>query len=57
MNKHPVMIGLLVVLALFSLTTLVYRLLGLSRGMALYLACLTTTLMLYWLTRRTLRGQ
>lgn len=57
MNKHPVMIGLLVVLALFSLTTLVYRLLGLSRGMALYLACLTTTLMLYWLTRRNLKGR
>lgn len=57
MNNYPVMIGLVVVMAIFSFTTLIYRLLGFGKGMALYLACLTTILGLYWLTRRVLKGR
>lgn len=57
MNKHPMLIGLLMVLALFSLTLMIFRLFGFERPSALYLACLTTALILYWLTRRTLKGR
>lgn len=57
MNKYPVMIGLLAVLALFSLTLMIFCLFGFDRSSTLYLACLSTALVLYWLTRRTLKGR
>ncbi|CAG0969728.1 hypothetical protein PLCT2_01274 [Planctomycetaceae bacterium] len=57
MNQYPVLIGLLMVLALFSLTLMIFRLFGFDRSSALYLACLSTALILYWLTRRVLKGR
>lgn len=57
MNNHPVMIGLVVVMALFSLTLMIFRLFGFERPSALYLACLSTALILYRLSRRALRGR
>ncbi len=51
----PILCGLLAVVTLISLTTLVFRLVGFSRGDALYLACLTGAALLYLVSRRALR--
>lgn len=57
MNRYPVFVGLLALLALFSLTLMIFRLFGFDRSSVLYLACLSTALILYWFSRRALRGR
>jgi hypothetical protein len=55
-NRHlPIFFGLLTALTLISSTMLIYRLIGFSRGDALYLACLTFAVAAYFISRRALR--
>jgi hypothetical protein len=55
-TRHvPLLYGIFTALTLISLTTLVYRWLGLDRGTALYLACLTFGVVLYVVSRRMVR--
>lgn len=55
-TRHlPLLYGVFTALTLISLTMLVYRWLGLDRGTALYLACLTFGAVLYCVSRRLLR--
>jgi hypothetical protein len=51
----PILCGLLVMVSLISLITLIFRLMGFSRGDALYLACLTGAVLLYLVSRQALR--
>jgi hypothetical protein len=51
----PFIFGLLTAITLISSTMLVYRLIGFSRGDALYLACLTFAVVAYFGSRRALR--
>ena len=51
----PIVIGLLAVISITSSTMLLYRLIGFSRSDALYLACLTVTIMAHIFTRWALR--
>lgn len=50
----PFIFGLLTAITLISSTMLVYRLIGFSRGDALYLACLTFAVVAYCGSRHTL---
>ena len=55
-SRHlPLLFGLLTAITLISSTLLIYRLLGFSRGDALYLACLTFAVVAYFVSRRALR--
>ena len=54
-GRLPLLFGLLTAITLVSSTMLVYRLIGFSRGDALYLACLTFAVMAYVGSRRVLR--
>ena len=54
-NRLPILVGLLTVLTLGSSLMLVYRLVGLDRGTAFYLACLTVALVIHLASRRMLR--
>lgn len=54
-DLSPLVMGLLAVAALVSVTTAIYRLLGLQVGAALYLACLTAAALGYVVSRRILR--
>jgi hypothetical protein len=55
-TRHlPLFYGLFTAITLVSAATLLYRLLGFSRGDALYLACLTFGGAAYIISRRTLR--
>ena len=55
-NRHlPILFGLLTAITLISATMLIYRVIGLSRGDALYLACLTFAAIAYFVSRRALR--
>ena len=51
----PLLFGLLTSITVVSSTMLIYRLIGFSRGDALYLACLTFAVMAYFGSRRVLR--
>jgi hypothetical protein len=50
----PFIFGLLTTITLISSMTLLYRLIGFSRGDALYLACLTFAIVAYCGSRRAL---
>ena len=54
-NRLPILVGLLTVLTLGSSSMLVYRLLGLDRGTAFYLACVTVAFVIHLASRRMLR--
>jgi hypothetical protein len=55
-NRHlPPIFGLLTAITLISSTMLIFRLLGFSRGDALYFACLTLAVIAYFSSRRALR--
>ena len=55
LNRHlPIVVGLLTTLTLISVMMLIFRLIGFSRGDALYLAWLTYVIGLYFYTRRML---
>ena len=55
-QRHlPVLIGLVMTITLISSTMLIYRLIGFSRGDALYLACLTFAGVAYLVSRRVMR--
>jgi hypothetical protein len=55
-NRHlPILFGLLTAITLISATMLIYRVIGFSRGDALYLACLTFAVVAYFVSRRSLR--
>lgn len=55
-SRHfPLLFGLLTAITLVSSTMFIYRLLGFSRGDALYLACLTFAVVAYFVSRRALR--
>ena len=55
-NRHlPILFGLLTAITLISSTMLIYRLIGFSRGDALYLACLTFAVVAYFVSRPALR--
>jgi hypothetical protein len=56
-NRHlPLIYGLLTAITLISSTMLIYRLIGFSRGAALYLACLTFAGVAYLVSRRVMRN-
>ena len=55
-NRHlPILFGLLTAITLISSTMLIYRLIGFSRGDALYLACLTIAVIAYIVSHRAVR--
>ena len=55
-NRHlPIFFGLITAITLVSSMMLIYRLIGFSRGDALYLACLTFAVVAYFVSRRALR--
>ena len=55
-SRHlPLLFGLLTAITLVSSTMLIYRLIGFSRGDALYLACLTFGGIAYVISHRALR--
>lgn len=51
----PLLYGIFTALTLVSATMLLYRWLGLDRGTALYLACLTFGTILYFISRLMMR--
>ncbi len=57
MMEHfrPILGGLLLMASLTGVTALLFRLIGFSKGDALYLACLTGAVLLYLVSRRALR--
>ena len=54
-NRLSILVGLLTVLTLGSSSMLIYRLVGLDRGTAFYLACLTVALVIHLASNRLLR--
>jgi hypothetical protein len=52
MQRQPILLGLLIVGAALSLLLLIFRLFGLPRGEAVYLAGLTVAVLLYFVGQR-----
>jgi multisubunit Na+/H+ antiporter MnhG subunit len=54
-NRLPIVIGLFAAITIISTTTIFFRLIGMDRGEAFYVACLTFAVIVHFVSRRLLR--
>ena len=54
-NRLPIVMGIFAAITIISTTTILFRLIGMDRGEAFYVACLTFAVVVHFVSRRLLR--